>query len=230
MASARLEIAEAHAEYKEGSRALSSTIAELTESDKKREASTTLAKQLKAIETALGSPSNSYKTIHENLMSKRVNGTGDWIKQDPQFIEWVARKPGTTAVLSLSGGEGYGKSFLVSNIISDLRTRSPLDGEESASRSAVAYYFFQREAKTSDSSKTDALSLITALKSLAWQITNSDPVYRKELHSIYNQIESTDKSNLWTKLFANAYKLDTTIYRKYLCNTPVVTSNVSRCG
>lgn len=215
MTTIRLELAEAHADYKEGSRALNSTIAELAESDKKREASTTMAKQLKAIETALGSPSNGHKTIQENLMSKKVNGTGDWIKQDPQFIEWVARKSGTTAILSLSGGEGYGKSFLVSNIISDLRTRLPPDGDESATRSAVAYYFFQRDAKTSDSSKTDALSLITALKSLAWQITNSDPVYRKELHSIYNQIEGTDKSNLWTKLFANSYKSDTTFYRAY---------------
>ena len=205
-------------EYKESTRAISSTLNELAESHKIREASTAVAKQLKAVEGALGNPSNGYKTIQDNFLSRRVNETGEWIKKDSRYLEWASRKPGTTDILCLLGGEGYGKSFLVSNIISDLRTRLPAENEESArGRASVAFYYFQKEARASKSTEpqTDALSLVTALKSLAWQIANTDAVFLKEMNTIRSQIDAMDKSNLWNTLFSSSYKSDASFYCMY---------------
>lgn len=173
-----------------------------------------LAKQLEFIEKALDSPSDSYKTIQQDFMDKKVNGTGDWLQQNSDYLEWTVRKPASRSILSLSGGEGYGKSFLMSIVVQDLRKRFPPGAEENASRTSVAYYYFQREAKGSKSAEKNALSLSNALKSLAWQIGKRDAVYRKELHAACDRIEDTEISDLWTKLFTNSYKSDATFYCK----------------
>jgi chromosomal replication initiation ATPase DnaA len=199
-------------ETKEGLKALSSAVNEMAEQEKKREVSSTQAKQLESIEKALNKPSDSYKIIYQNYMDKKVEGTGEWLLQNSEFSAWAKQEPGTSSVLCLAGGEGYGKSFLMSMAVQDLRRRFP-PGDNVTTRTSIAYYYFQRESKSSKSEK-DVLSLSNALKSLALQIAKLDIVYRKELHASCEAIEDLQVTELWNKLFEPAYKHDAAFYRE----------------
>jgi hypothetical protein len=200
-----------YTETKEGYRVVSSALDRMSESEKKREAVTVQDKQLETIKAALDRPSDSYKTIYKGFISKKIENTGEWLHEDPLYKEWVARKASSFSSLCLSGGEGSGKSFLMSIAIQDLKKRYP-QGEDDLNRTSIAYYYFQRDVKGSTADQ-DSLSLNTALKALAWQIANSDAVYRRELSSSCNSVEDLRKTkDLWGTLFANSYKSSATFY------------------
>ena len=203
-------VATGRLEAKEGFRGVNSTLNDLAEKDKKREARSLQSKQVEAVAKALDKPNDNYKTIYQNLIDRRVEGTGDWVSRASKYAAWRQPEPATSSILCLAGGEGYGKSFLTSTIIQDLKKRFP-PAEVDASRTSVAYYYFQKEGKGSKSEK-DALSLGTALKSLAWQISDTDAVYRKELYAVIDRIVDAQLSELWDVLFAHSYRAEATYF------------------
>ncbi|KAJ5675126.1 uncharacterized protein N7477_005060 [Penicillium maclennaniae] len=87
-------------------------------------------------------------------------------------------------------------------IVKDLQEKYAHSTEDLTCTS-TAYYMFDHE-------QNDA-SLTKALKVLAWQIANTDIVYRKDLTSVQlsgvNQIES-----LWELLFTKSYKSDSRFF------------------
>jgi hypothetical protein len=93
-------------------------------------------RQLNKIRAVLR-PSSTPEEIYRTITSKRVPGTGDWIRENPIFRSWLEReKP----ILWLSGRPGAGKSFLSTNIIQYLMQLHP-QGARDPSKVSIAYYF-----------------------------------------------------------------------------------------
>jgi Cdc6-like AAA superfamily ATPase len=169
-------------------------------------------KQSQEIKEALDNPSNSSAKIYKDIIGKKIDGTGEWLKLDPLYASWVVTQQSSTQILYLSGEKGSGKSFLMSTIIEDLKRRYKQRSGD-LRRTSIAYYYFQKEVKTSQTAGKEPLSIDTALKSLACQITDSDAVYRKELHASCKSLEELQKTkDLWVKLFVSSYKADATFY------------------
>jgi Cdc6-like AAA superfamily ATPase len=160
-------------------------------------------KQSQEIKEALDNPSNSSAKIYKDIIGKKL---------DPLYASWVVTQQSSTQILYLSGEKGSGKSFLMSTIIEDLKRRYKQRSGD-LRRTSIAYYYFQKEVKTSQTAGKEPLSIDTALKSLACQITDSDAVYRKELHASCKSLEELQKTkDLWVKLFVSSYKADATFY------------------
>jgi hypothetical protein len=202
-------------ETKEGTKKINNTVDKVLEFEQRRDADNKEKKQLSDIDTNLDTPSESYKIVqgtYKGLLSKKVDGSGEWLKTDPTYTAWRDRTQSSLSVLCISGSEGYGKSFLFPTIIRDLQDRYSQVPDDLTCTS-VAYYFFEQEsiAKGSQTAEKDASSLIKALKVLAWQIVNNDLVYRKDLalakSAVVNQIVP-----LWDLLFAKSYKTDSTFF------------------
>jgi hypothetical protein len=93
-------------------------------------------RQLNKIRAVLR-PSSTPEEIYRTITSKRVPGTGDWIRENPIFRSWLEReKP----ILWLSGRPGAGKSFLSTNIIQYLMQLHP-QGSRDTAKVSIAYYF-----------------------------------------------------------------------------------------
>jgi ATPase subunit of ABC transporter with duplicated ATPase domains len=80
-------------------------------------------KQSQEIKEALDNPSNSSAKIYKDIIGKKIDGTGEWLKLDPLYASWVVTQQSSTQILYLSGEKGSGKSFLMSTIIEDLKRR-----------------------------------------------------------------------------------------------------------
>jgi hypothetical protein len=152
-------------------------------------------KQLEKIRLALN-PSTTPQELFDSITTKRVPGTGDWIREEPLFQAWIEReKP----ILWLSGGPGAGKSFLSSNIIQYLLKMHP-QGVQDPSRTSVGYFF----CKDYD---PDLRTFNKALRSLAYQICLNDPVYAKhcaQVLSFPEDVRTTE--SLWKKLFLDFFR------------------------
>ena len=135
-------------------------------------------------------------TVRYNRISKlRVSGTGDWIKDESPFRSWIGK---SEPILWVSGNPGVGKSFLSSNMIAFLNDQYP-QGVQHPSHISVGYFFFK-----DDNPKTR--SFPQALRDLAYQICQNDPMYEKYVATRCGSIE--DIGNLesaWEILFAEFF-------------------------
>ncbi|KAL2819256.1 hypothetical protein BDW59DRAFT_165118 [Aspergillus cavernicola] len=58
----------------------------------------------------------------DKISKVRIPGTGDWVREEDIFKDWVDKKP---PIIFVSGNPGAGKSYLSSNITSFLREQYP---------------------------------------------------------------------------------------------------------
>ena len=157
---------------------------------------------LKAILQPSVSPLDTYMDISKN----RVQGTGDWVRNEQLFQLWYQQK---NPVLYISGNPGSGKSYLSGNIISYLQEQHP-QGVQHTSRTSVGYFFFK-----DNNPKTR--SLLQALRDLAYQISQNDPVYAKHVVSQCHSPEDISTiPSAWRKLFVDFFirneKIDSIVY------------------
>jgi hypothetical protein len=192
-------------ENKEGTKKINATVDKLLTFEKKKDADNVVKRLLNTIDSSLDTPSEAHKasqTVYKRLLNDQVPGSGEWLQSDPLYTTWVAPQRSSCSILGVSGGEGYGKSFLFATIVQHLQETHSHVADDLKCIS-TAYHIFQQE-------KGEA-SLVKALKVLAWQIANTDVVYRKDISSTkvdgINQIE-----NLWETLFAKSYKSDSTFF------------------
>ncbi|KUM59605.1 hypothetical protein ACN42_g7534 [Penicillium freii] len=192
-------------ENKEGTKKINATVDRLLTFEKKKEADNVAKRLLNSIDSSLDTPSETHKTsqtIYKRLLNDQVPGSGEWLRIDPLYTAWAKPQDSSCSILSISGGKGYGKSFLFAAIVQHLQEAHAQVASDLKCIS-TAYHIFEHE-------KGNA-SLLKALKVLAWQIANKDVVYRKDLSSIkvggINQIE-----NIWETLFAKSYKSDSTFF------------------
>jgi hypothetical protein len=192
-------------ESKEGTRKINATVDKLLTFEKKKDADNVVKRLLNTIDASLDTPSEAHKasqTVYKRLLEDQVPGSGEWLQSDSLYTDWATPQHQSCSVLGISGGEGYGKSFLFSSIVQHLQEAHSQVADDLKCVS-TAYHIFEQDK--------GQVSLLKALKTLAWQIANTDVVYRKDLSSTkvegINQIE-----NLWETLFAKSYKSDSTFF------------------
>jgi WD40 repeat protein len=127
-------------------------------------------------------PEDDFNFYHDRWMPD----TCAWILSDSNFIHWM-QNPISSQTLWINGPPGSGKSILSSFLINHFRT-SGID---------CNYYFF----RFGDRSQPSAGCF---LRSLAFQIAQQSPVYRKRLEELCDtgaRLEKNDVKSLWEKLF-----------------------------
>ncbi|KAJ5767057.1 uncharacterized protein N7511_004673 [Penicillium nucicola] len=192
-------------ENKEGTKKINTTVDKLLTFEKKKDADNVVKRLLNNIDSSLDTPSETYKasqTVYKRLLNDQVQGSGAWLQTDPQYTSWAGLEDESFSILGISGGEGYGKSFLFAAIVQHLQ-ETPSHVTNDLKCISTAYHIFEQE-------KGDA-SLIKALKVLAWQIANTDVVYRKDLSSSkFGSVNQID--DVWEALYAKSYKCDSTFF------------------
>ena len=119
----------------------------------------------------LAAPDPSTNLRH--ALEQRLDGTGKWLLESSEFLEWNTRP---SSFLWLQGFAGSGKSILCSSVINELLTQST-----SSSGTAVCYYYF--DYKNSVKTKTESM-LKSIIKQLALQSETASQRLR-EFHSTY---------------------------------------------
>ena len=132
---------------------------------------------------------------HNNVLEQMLEGTGNWIKEEPLYKAWINEEE---PILWIFGGPGAGKSFLSSKIVSNLLDLHAQDSDHPA-RISVGYFYI----KESD----ERLRSVNAIfKSVALQLANDNPVYKKH---VVNVCESRDRigtaKSTWQNLFLDFF-------------------------
>jgi tetratricopeptide (TPR) repeat protein len=141
------------------------------------------------------SKTNTPRDWYDKINKSRVPGTGDWIRGEEIFKSWIGKD---VPVIFVSGNPGAGKSFLSSNIITFLREQHP-QGVQHPSHVSVGYFFFKDD-------NASTRSFHQALRDLAYQISQNDPVYQKYLSSTVEDYESISTlESAWRTLFVDYF-------------------------
>lgn len=151
-------------------------------------------------------PSVTAQDWYDRINKARVPGTGDWIRRENFFQAWHERR---IPILWISGNPGAGKSFISSNVISFLKDCHP-QGVQHPSYVSVGYFFFK-----DDNPRTR--SFHQALRDLAYQIGQNDPIYAKFITSSCDFPEDISTlQSAWRNLFVNFFlqkkDIDNSIY------------------
>ncbi|KAE8356745.1 tetratricopeptide repeat domain protein [Aspergillus coremiiformis] len=151
-------------------------------------------------------PSTSADDRYSTINRTRVPSTGDWIRDEQHFQEWINKnKP----VLWVTGTPGAGKSYISSNIITYLKERHPQNVQH-PSHVSVAYFFFKDDNPKSR-------SFHQALRDIAFKISQNDPMYAKHIAACVDSIEDISTlQSLWQKLYVDFFiqndVLDSSVY------------------
>ena len=126
-----------------------------------------------------------------DLRRERVDGTGDWIFNVPQFKEWYENFDRSGRILAIQGPPGSGKSVLAAHIIDWL----------SKSSNICVYSFCRHD----DSDKHDITAIV---RTLVYDLAESSERYNAWLQYFRHHHESTtDYSDsmrfIWQKLVIN---------------------------
>ncbi|RMJ27393.1 hypothetical protein PHISP_01709 [Aspergillus sp. HF37] len=140
-------------------------------------------------------PDAYWLTAYHNYRNLAIQGTGQWIFGEPEFIAWLAIPPGTRRILAVEGTEGSGKSFLASAIIRRLR-RTGASGSPGP-RGLVAFYFLEGDPKE-QLKNADNLGVI--VKSLVWQLAQENASYLKSVVKICQEAKDLDPHEITTRL------------------------------
>jgi Cdc6-like AAA superfamily ATPase len=151
-------------------------------------------KQMDRIRLAL-QPKMASEEIYRGIAKGRLEGTGNWVREEPLFSAWLE---GREPILWISGGPGAGKSYLASNIIEMLTQKLTQDGSKLATTS-VAYFF----CKDTD---PDLRSFHNALKSIAYQLCERDVAFAKHVASVCSYTENIKSTgSTWKTLFLDFF-------------------------
>ncbi|UNI16598.1 hypothetical protein JDV02_003025 [Purpureocillium takamizusanense] len=130
-------------------------------------------------------PSPFPEDFYNAFKKSSVPGTGDWITQDERVAAWFS---GETPYLWISGNPGTGKSYLTSRIV----TWKKENLDEHAS---VGYFFFR-------SSTPETRSVVQALRDVAYQLSESDGFYAKDLiRRLHSRDDVKTVSSAFRQLF-----------------------------
>ena len=133
---------------------------------------------------------------HDDVVERRLSGTGDWIKGEPLYRQWIHEERPTLWIL---GGPGAGKSFLSSRIISHLQEVFPQDPYR-PSRISIAYFYIKEDDHS-------LRSVNTILKVIALQLATNDSVFRSFAADICKSPEDVGTAKrTWERLFMNFFR------------------------
>ena len=132
---------------------------------------------------------------HISILEQVLEGTGKWIKEEPLYKGWINEEE---PILWIFGGPGAGKSFLSSTIVSHLQKLHTQDLNH-PTRTSVGYFYIKENDE-----RTRSLNAV--FKSVALQIANYNPVYKKHVVNVCESPErlGTAKST-WKSLFLDFF-------------------------
>lgn len=192
-------------ESRDGTKKINAAVDKLLNFENKKDADTASKKLLESIDSSLDNPREAFEVVQKTLrllLADKVQGSGEWLRSDPLYTAWATPENSSFSILGISGDEGHGKSFLFASITKYLQ-EAQSQSENDMRCISTAYHIFDKDKKQ--------ISLVQALKVLAWQVANQDIVYRKDVSSVkatgVNQI-----GNLWDVLFSKSYKSDSTFF------------------
>lgn len=141
------------------------------------------------------------KDVEEQFSTYRrslLKGSGAWLQKEPLFDTWIGQR---APILWVFGGPGAGKSYLSTWTI--LRLIELHDQRPEYGDGVSVSYFYVKENK-------DILrdpNII--LKTLAWQITLVDRLFRKHAAGVCKSPRSTiTAEDTWENLFLDFYQSD----------------------
>jgi hypothetical protein len=121
---------------------------------------------------------------------------GQWLLTEDRFQDWASRK---IPLLWVAGGPGAGKSVLSAVAISKLKDLTHNTRDDNRNSRSVAYFYIQQR-------HTYLQNLGNILKSLAYQLTQSDPTYLKFATAALRRPDtSTTPTKLWKNLFVDYF-------------------------
>ncbi|OQE40038.1 hypothetical protein PENCOP_c006G06526 [Penicillium coprophilum] len=132
-------------------------------------------------------PSRSSEDRYRTMNRNRVPQTGDWIREETEFIDWIT---GTKPVLWISGNPGAGKSYIATNLIDHLKQKPHV---------ALGFFFFKDNDPRTRSTHQ-------ALRDIAFQIALNDHLYADYIVDNLDCAEDIGTlESLWRNLFLNVF-------------------------
>lgn len=148
-------------------------------------------RKIRAILEPSGRPDEIYHAFKRN----RVSETGAWIRDEANFIAWTK---GERPILWISGNPGAGKSYIATNVITDLVAAYPRKHDDTFSVS-IGYFFFKE-----DNPRTR--SFHQALRDIAYMISAGDQAYMKHILATCDTPEDVSSIyKAWQKLFVSFF-------------------------
>lgn len=153
--------------------------------------------QLQALRGHLN-PELSIQRDFDNISQALLPGSGDWLLSHKSFLEWLSVDGGSSC-LWLSGGPGYGKTYLAARIIKHLQELYP-QGVGETSNTSVAYFLCR-----GSNERTQMFSVI--MRSLADQLARNDHIYLAYLmNALKGDISSiAGTARAWDVMFGNFF-------------------------
>jgi hypothetical protein len=136
--------------------------------------------------------------IYNEYAESTIKNTGGWLFDDESVKRWIQ---GGLPLLWVFGGPGTGKSCLSSTLVTILREKYPQDPMH-PNRTSVVYFYVKEYDE-------DLRDLLAILKSLAYEIAQSDPIFRSFAIRVLSNPDSVATSHLlWKNLFLGFYGQD----------------------
>ncbi|KAK8123718.1 hypothetical protein PG999_003636 [Apiospora kogelbergensis] len=162
-----------------------------------------IAKVLGFPNSALGTDGEPYPTWQRTFDARKdrlIEGTGDWILEQPAFVDWTKAEESTNPFLIIEGAQNSGKTSLMANALRLLRNGERVS---TTSRTVTAYFFADAEKrKLQDGEKTDVLKVVT--RTMLWQIATAFEAMTKSMAQIAERNpEFRNTIDIWQQLFIN---------------------------
>lgn len=142
-----------------------------------------IRKKLKLVLRPCSSSEDRYNTMRRG----RVPQNGDWLREESEFVDWI---DGSKSVLWISGNPGAGKSYLATNVVTYLEEMPDV---------SRGFFFFKDDDPITRSAHQ-------ALRDIAFQIAQSDPLYASYVCSCIDSPEDIPTlQSLWRNLFLDVF-------------------------
>ncbi|KAI9375186.1 hypothetical protein BJX61DRAFT_192231 [Aspergillus egyptiacus] len=175
----------------------------LVEAEHKRGMNDARKKNLNTIREKLAQKEEEVANVtdtRDNMWKNSVKGSGKWLNNVQEYKQWLDRSSTGNSLLVLTGDPGTGKSFLVSAIAQDVKSRN---SAAKAERGLLGYYSFSIATKAdSDRNRPE-----TAIKSICTQMAEQDAVYARHVAGVCvesgkdkNYFRDATCQTLWTTL------------------------------
>ena len=140
----------------------------------------------------------TYDKVHSFFSKlKCVKNTGLWLLHHEKFRDWIA---GRSAILSLRGPGGVGKSHLAKTMIEELKARNREPVPYGASVTVADFYVLENDEESQDAS--------TMLKVIALQLTRNDPSFHSFVVRKCGDMDRIGPEEVWGYLFESYFGAD----------------------